>query len=337
MQQRKIIPDAPLSDVESYIRHNKLSGFALFRFRFRIRKVKRATDKRLKETLLKKECFYGPFKGEFGHFLAHTLPFLTYLHKQGVKIRYCGMKLHSPFLVDEYGQSIIHEFIELRDFFGEISPRSNSTVPPADVRVKIDEFKACAEKSGLPFWNIDDDFYYWFIHRNWLLERNVTSAYRLDKFYWGKPKENAVCLFPRSKGAASSDNNGGPWDYPELIKTIQPYFEKVYVCGHPSQVLNLECSGNVEMSITADNSVILEKCSRSSLIITQHSGVNNLGEYCNTPVLIIYNGNGPIGSMQNTIRFRPYIAGNGKRELHPLSFAFTIQEVVDFVRNRPRG
>ncbi|MFN8712856.1 MAG: hypothetical protein ACK5Z2_08375, partial [Bacteroidota bacterium] len=40
---------------------------------------------RLWKTLRKKECFYGPFKGEFGHFLTHNLPFLAYLHSRGVK------------------------------------------------------------------------------------------------------------------------------------------------------------------------------------------------------------------------------------------------------------
>src|SRR5205823_14480788 len=115
----------------------------------------------------KKICYYGPFKGEFGHFLAHTLPFLMYLHKKGVKIRYCGMELHKPFLVDESGKSIISEFTPLRDFFAEVPPNSNTVVPPADVQKVISEWTKEAENSRLPFWNIGDDFYYWFIHRHW--------------------------------------------------------------------------------------------------------------------------------------------------------------------------
>src|ERR1700759_2266664 len=53
-----------------------------------------------KKALEEKECYYGPFKGEFGHFLLHNLPFLSCLHQQGVKINYCGMELHKAFLVD---------------------------------------------------------------------------------------------------------------------------------------------------------------------------------------------------------------------------------------------
>jgi hypothetical protein len=29
-----------------------------------------------------------------------------YLHKNGVKIHYCGMELHKPFMVDETGKPI---------------------------------------------------------------------------------------------------------------------------------------------------------------------------------------------------------------------------------------
>lgn len=332
---RKIIPDSAVSDVESYIRSRNLSGVTLLKFRFRLFRERRKTRKRLAETLRLKECFYGPFKGEFGHFLAHTLPFLGYLHKHGVKIHYCGMALHKPFIVDENKKSILASYHELRDFFAEVAPDSNSAIPPPDIQNEIAEFEKHAVASGLPFWNIGDDFYYWFIHRNWLMEEPYTNGYRLDRAYWPHQKENSLCIFPRSKGASFSLNNGGPWDYPELIRKISPYFDKVYICGHPSQVLRLEPSNKVELCITADNSVIIEKCSRSRLIITQHSGVNNLGEYTNTPVLIIYNGEGPIGSMQNTIRFRPFLVGDGKKELFPLSFAFTEEEVVEFVKEMP--
>src|SRR6202012_5838789 len=100
--------------------------------------------------------------------------------------------------------------------------------------------------------------------------------------------ENAVCIFPRSKGAASSHNNGGPWDYAGLIELIKPYVDKIYVVGHPSQSLAIPATDKVELRVTADNAKILEACSNSRLIITQHSGVNNLGEYVRKPVLIIY-------------------------------------------------
>jgi hypothetical protein len=306
-------------------------GLALLKFRLKIWLNFRKAEKRLKETLQKKECYYGPFKGEFGHFLAHNLPFLSYLHSKGVKIHYCGMALHKPFLVDENKQSIIADFRELRDFFAEVSPSSNNTVPPPDVREEIKKWQQEAEASGLPYFNIDDEYYYWFIHRNWLLKGPYTKAYRLDKAY-GVKKENSVAVFPRSKGAKTSRNNGGPWDYKALVEMLSKYFDKVYVCGHPSQVLSLEPHGNIEMCVTADNAIIIEKSAKSRLIITQHSGVNNIGEYTDTQVLIIYKGEKPIGSMQNTQRFRPFLAGGGVTQLHPLAFAYSEDEVEAYVR-----
>lgn len=308
------------------------SGFAKWKFYLKVWLGFRKADRRLRETLRTKECWYGPFKGEFGHFLAHTYPFLCYLHRRGVKIHYCGMEIHKPLLVDENGHSIIHEFYPLRDFFAEVGPACNRTVPPADVQSEIQKWKSRAIDSGLPFFEIDDEFYYWFVHRTWLMEGPYMEGYRLDKAYWNKPKENSVCIFPRTKGASVTKNNGGPWDYPALIRMIAPYFDKVYVCGHPSQVLAVEPFDNVELCVTADNAIIAEKCSRSRLIITQHSGVNNMGEYTNAQVLIIYNGKGPIGSMQNTQRFRPFLVGGGKKELHPLAFAYSTEEVLEFVK-----
>lgn len=83
-----------------------------------------------RDALKTKECYYGPFKGEFGHFLLHNLPYLTYLHKHGVKINYCGMTLHEAFLHDETGASIINKWYPLRDFFAEVKPRANQVVAP---------------------------------------------------------------------------------------------------------------------------------------------------------------------------------------------------------------
>jgi hypothetical protein len=288
-------------------------------------------DQKLKDSIKKGVCFYGPFKGEFGHFTAHTLPFLMFLHKQGVKIIYCGMELHKPFMIDENGSSIVEEFIVLRDFFAEVSPTTNKTIPPKDVIIEIDNFKKRAEISDSPFWNIDDDFYYWFIHRNWLL-KNHTYLYNIDKFYATK-KENACCIFPRSKGAAKSHNNGERWDYEELVELIAPYFDTIYICGHPSQVAELKINNpKVEIAVSADNSVMLNKVSNSRLIITQHSGINNVGEFVNTQVLIIYKGGktvSDIGSMNNTLRFRKSL-GNKL----PLAFAFSENEIVSYIEKQ---
>jgi hypothetical protein len=329
-QDFRSFPDR-LSDNKTFMEQSKLSLLSRLKFRWKLSREFKKADKRLEATLASKGCFYGPFKGEFGHFLAHTLPFLMYLHSKGVKIHYCGMALHKPFMVDENGESIIASFHELRDFFGEVSPSSNSTIPPQDVSEEITLFIEKTKNTSVPFWNIGDDFYYWFIHRNWL-EKGYTHLYDLSKVYGKGEKENACAIFPRSKGAKSSHNNGDAWDYPKLVNELSNHFDKVYVLGHPSQVLTLEPMDRIEVIVTADNAKILKACSKTQLIITQHSGVNNLGEYLRKQVLIIYKGGRTpqdIGSMNNTLRFREMM--KEKKRLH---FAFGEEDVIEYVSKK---
>src|SRR4051812_19263130 len=92
-----------LSDNVTFCRQAEFKGIEWLKFWIKIYLNYRKADRRLAKTLKKKICYYGPFKGEFGHMTAHTMPFLMYLHQHGVKIIYCGMELHKPFLVDESG------------------------------------------------------------------------------------------------------------------------------------------------------------------------------------------------------------------------------------------
>ncbi len=322
----KYAPTGDFSDNKFFAK--QYSGLSRLRFWFKIWRGYATANAKLRKTLQTKECYYGPFKGEFGHFLAHNLPFLSYLHSKGVKIHYCGVELHKPFLVDEQGNSIISKFYPLRDFFGEVPLHSNETIPPVDVQQEINKFVKITEQNpAIPFWNIGDTFYYWFIHRNWMLNGPYMKTYNLEKVY-SKGKERSAVIFPRKIGAETSDNNGGPWDYMAIARAISPYFNKVYITGHPSLSAELKSEGNIEVLLSKDNKVVLEACAKSQLLITQHSGVNNLGEYTNNQVLIIYNGQPPIGSLQNTLRFRPYIGTK-----HGLDYAFTKQEIVEYAKN----
>lgn len=282
-------------------------------------------------TLLLRKCYYGPFKGEFGHLLAHNLPFIMYLHSKKVKVFYCGVETTIPFLIDQNGKNIIYKYYKLRDFFKEIPPNSNSTVPKKDVQEKIDDFTQKAQRSIYPFWNINNDFYYWFIHRNWLLKGPFMKTYDLSHAYQTE-KFSAVTIFSRKENKVNLANNGDNWDYNELAKAVSPYFDKVYITGHPSKSEGLIKSvDNIEVCISANNKVILEKCSNSQLIITQHSGAAYLGEYTNCKVLIIYKGQLPIGSLQNTLRFKPYIG-----EKYNFEYAFSQEDVLNFVKKHYR-
>ncbi|TAL60411.1 MAG: hypothetical protein EPN85_07270 [Bacteroidetes bacterium] len=322
------IPDfvgyAPFADYKKFENEN-YTGFKKIRFRIKIYRGYFAAYARLFFTLLFKRCYYGPYKGEFGNFLGHNLPFLTYLYSKGVKIYYCGMLLHQPFLVDEKGNSIIYKYYPLRDFFREVSPGTNSTIPPPDVQLEIDVFEKEAKSSLLPFFNVGDPYYYWFIHRSWMLE-SFMKIVPLEKVYKTKD-ERSIVVFPRSKGARSTPNNGESWNWEEVVRTVKPHVDKVYVMGHPAFSVPMESFDNVEVLITDNNALILEKCSNSQLIITQHSGTCYLGEYTNTQVLVIFHGKFPISSINDSIIFKEFI---GTRFL--LAFAFSMPDIQDYVK-----
>ncbi len=279
-----------------------------------------------KKALSEKECFYGPFKGEFGHFLLHTLPFLMHLHQKGVKIHYCGMALHKPFLIDEQGNSIIYQFHELRDFFAETPPHANEVNPPEDVQHEIKKFNALAINSGKAYLDIGDKDLYWFVFRNWQLKKGRQHVYSIRNYY--KTAEEKSCvIFPRKKGNATvTPNNGGSWDYMEVARAVSPYFDKVYITGHPSMSADVVSEGNIIACLSTDNKVVIEKCCNANLIITQHSGAVHIGMYTNTNVLLIFNGNPPIKGLIDTIRFRENLSKQ------KLDYAFSMTDIINFTK-----
>lgn len=277
-----------------------------------------------KRALQEKECYYGPFKGEFGHFLLHNLPYLTYLYNRGVRIHYCGMELHEAFLRNEKGESIIHRWYPLRDFFAEKKPNSNQVQPPDDVLEKIQAFSGEARLSGKPFLDLSDHDLYWYVFRNWQLKgRQEVFDYR--KVY-PVPRENAVTIFPRKKGADYTPNNGGKWDYQELAEILSPFFDHVYITGHPSMSAEIKEKGNIRLRLSTSNEDVLRCCIASRLIVTQHSGAVHLGGYTHSDVLVIFNGKPPIKGLQDTLRFRENLTDR------PLNFAFSTEEVEAFAR-----
>jgi len=275
-----------------------------------------------KNVLKEKECYYGPFKGEFGHFLLHNLPFLVHLHKKGVKIHYCGMALHKPFLIDENGDSIIYKWYPLPDFFAEAKPSANETILPPAIEKLVVDFREKAKDSKKPFLDISDKDMYWFVFRNWQL-KGKQAIYDISKVY-SEQKLNSCVIFPRKKGGDVTPNNGGPWDYAEIAKTVSPFFDKVFLVGHPSLSANVETSGNIELKVSSDNADTLKYCAEANLIITQHSGAVHLGAYIKTPVLIIFNGVPPIKGLIDTIRFRKNLSSQS------LNYAFNLAEIKTF-------
>ena len=208
---------------------------------------------------------------------------------------------------------------------------AKETRRPEDVQIEIDAFLNKAEKSGKAFLNIGDKDLYWFVFRNWQLKLGRQAVYNLQKVYQNK-HENACVIFPRKKGNASfTPNNGGPWDYLQVARIVSPYFDKVYITGHPSMSAEIEPETNIELKLSGDNQIILENCANANLIITQHSGALHIGTYTNARVLLIFNGDPPIKGLIDTLRFRKNLTQQ------PLHYAFNLSEVEEFVKNLPKN
>ena len=285
------------------------------------------------KTILFKKCYIGPFSGELGHLLAHIVPFVAYLKTKNVRIEYCGLEIYRPFFLDETGQEIVHSFLPLRDFFKESQPSSNQAKEPNDVQEITTTFVQKAQKSIYPYWDLSNFDFYFYFFRWWILKKEFMKAHDLSKIY-KTDIENSVVLFPRKWNTnvdpeKQMENNGAIWDYLELSNELKNHFSKVYVVGHPVFTsFEFKSFENVEVIITNDNNKILEVCSNSKLIITPHSGANNIGVYTNTPVLMIYKGGNKIGEIEITEAFR-----KGLGQKHQLSFAYDIKDVIEFASN----
>lgn len=292
------------------------------------------TEWRYLRTILSKKCYYGPFTGEFGHLLGHNLPFIAHLYSKGVAVEFCGLEIHKPFFVDEGGKQIVSSYTSIRDYFIESAPDCNTAPEPEDVKKITDSFITKAKKSLYPYWNNQNNDYYYNYFRWWVLKKKRNTAFDISKVY-AETKSNTVVIFPRKWNTNFPDevvrqlkNNGENWDYLEVVKIIAPYFEKVYVIGHPVfSAVNFKSFDNVVVDLSGDNKFILEKCSGSRLIISQHSGTVYLGEYTNTQVLIIYKGARKIGDIEMTSSFKKALG-----EKYPFKFAYSLEEIKEFVK-----
>lgn len=253
------------------------------------------------------ECFIGPFIGEFGNFLLHMLPYLSYLHKNGVKIHYCGMTNQTPFLVDDNGDSLLTEFVELRDFFHEVRPAGNQIeFLPDDVDQLVKDFQRRANESSFPYLDIFSDVdLYWYSYRNWEL-KGRQHVYDLSKVYGTEGRTNKAVIFPRKMNKDFTPNNGSGWDYKQIANEISPYFDEVVFIGHPSMSDSLDdvVTDKIKLALSTDNTNVLKHCSTAKLVITQHSGAMHVSGYTQTPVLLIFKGDPPIKGLDDSIRFR---------------------------------
>ncbi len=312
----------------------KLKIYTKILYPLKIRGYKARWTILLYKTLWLKKCYFGPYTGEFGHLLGHNLPFIAYLYSKGVKVEFCGMEIHKPFFVDESGNPIVHSYLALRDFFAEYPPSCNlATGLPQDVKEVVNPFVERAKKSFYPYWDNSDRDIYFYYFRWWIWKKQLLKTFDLSKVYKTDNRTSLV-IFPRKWNANFPDkvddqtrNNGLNWNYYDVSRLASKYFEKVYVIGHPVFTkVDFDSYDNVEVILTNNNQLILEKCSNAGLIITQHSGTVYLGEYTNTRVLIIYNGGRQIGDIEMTTTFKQSLGNK-----YDFQFAFSMEEIEQFL------
>lgn len=280
---------------------------------------------------LKKECYIGPFIGEFGNFLLHMLPFLGYLHSKGIKVHYCGMANHAPFLKDEEGKPIVFKLYGIRDFFSESRPSGNQVKwLPSDVENEVKAFQRQAKKSGLPYLDIfSNSNLYWYSFRNWQLNGRQ-YVHDLSKSY--KKSNSKVVVFPRKMLVDFTANNGGRLDYGVVGKMLSSYFDDVVYVGHPEMSDDLPVKDNLRFAVSGSNEDVIRECAEANLIVTQFSGAMHVGGYTRTPVLLIFKGTPPVKGLDDTIRFRKNFLDVG------VDIAFSIDEAEDFVKkNRKKS
>ena len=147
-------------------------------------------------SMVKKECYFGPFVGEFGHLLSHVVPFISFLHSKGIKVNYCGPEIHKVFFYDDKKNLIVKNFYGIRDFYNEVKPFCNDQIYPEDVKLIINNFIDKAKKSNLPFWDIRKRFFYLTCFCRWKYINGFVKLYpkkKLDR------KEFVISLFPSKK------------------------------------------------------------------------------------------------------------------------------------------
>ncbi|MFK8013683.1 MAG: hypothetical protein AB8B80_16710 [Marinicellaceae bacterium] len=281
-----------------------------------------------KKALSKKECYIGPFVGEFGNFLLHIVPFLSHLHKIGVKVNYCGLELHRPFLVDEENKLILHNYTTLRDFLKEVKPSGNNIKNlPDDIQKQINGFALEAKGSKYPFLNIyDDKNLYWYSFRNWQL-KNKQHVYDLSKVYRQTKVKNKLVIFPRKMIKTFTPNNGGVWDYTDLALKMISFFDEIVFIGHPelSSTTNID-HPKIRHAVSGSNYDVLSECASARMILTQHSGAMHVGAYTKTPVLLIFKGANSIKGLDDSIRFRKNFNFND------VEIAFAESEIISKIK-----
>ena len=271
------------------------------KFKAFLTKDKLKLDSIYKQAISKKECYVGPFWGEFGNFLLHYLPFVMHLSERGVKVNVICLEHYRPFFKNAEGKYIYNEFHSLTKTATEFPPSGNHLrVVPQSFDEVYKKMILQSKNRSVPFFDLSNSNFYWYSFRNWELLKKQAFL-DLSQI---QEKSNKVVLFPRVKGPAYTLNNGERLNYVELADILSEYFDEVVVVGLPEMSTDAKFQNPKIVNRVGDNETVLNECAEARLIVSQHSGAIHVGLYSNTPSLIIYKGILPIKGLDDSIRFR---------------------------------
>lgn len=270
-------------------------------FWFKLKNHKYQLSSFLKTAFKKGVCAVGPFYGEFGNFLLHYLPFISYLHREGIEIVICCDSKFEPFLIDTEGEKLFKKLFALPKANFQKAPSGNYlSIIPQEYEKPIADFRLFANQSKMPLLDLSDADLYWYSYRNWQLNGRQ-HFYNLAS---NVKKKNKVVLFPRKKGPAFTNNNGERLNYNEICSILAEYFDEVVIIGQPDMSDNSIVETSKIKFKLGNNETVIKEASEAQLIVSQHSGAVHVGLYTNTPSLMIFQGVLPIKGLDDTVRFR---------------------------------
>lgn len=321
--------DFEFSNLDSFIWQNSLGLFSSLKLKFK--KGKHTLLFQLKMWYIlrvSKKIYVGPFVGEFGNFLGHVLPFLCFLNERNVEINFYGMELLKPFCVDTNGH-LFTNYFPLSSIYGESSVSGNSALLSKDIEAQIKEY-GFKKKSFLEKIDIGNRFFYWYVYREIVAKKYALTYDLSPNFKNVELISKTICaIFPRMKGATSSHNNGGQWDYNGLIEKLIDHYDLIYIVGHPAFVQGINDHPKVVNLISSDNKKLLEVCANANCIISQHSGVIYLSAILQKPYVLLYRGGKSptdIGSFNNTLYYL-----NSMKSPYQIEFCYEPEEIEKLV------
>jgi hypothetical protein len=224
--------------------------------------------------------------------LVHVLPFLNFLHAQGVAVTFCGHAGQEAFCRDEGGRPTVARYRGLTAWFDRGVPNMNHLmeVTSPEAAEGCEAFRSEARASGEPFFELSDPdryfegFWRWWYARGYGLLHDLGRAFNPEGV-----REDAVGLFTRTKPLGAAQGQGPDFPPESIAALALRHVGRVYAVGHPDQSRPLEVPGVVN-ALSRDNGRMLAVLSRCRLILSHNSGAAYVPRLLRVPGVVFHSG-----------------------------------------------